>query len=54
MEKRDRPDEAEVTPEMIEAGLVAYRRADPRFDLDTEIVANIFHAMEKAKPLQRS
>ena len=43
-------DEIEITPEMIEAGVVAYYASDRRFDTEDEIVTRIFKAMVRANP----
>jgi len=40
--------EIEITPAMLEAGILAYTKADRRFDLDEEIVASIYRAMAVA------
>jgi hypothetical protein len=45
------PCEIEITPEMIEAGMRAYRNRDSRFMLDRDIVEDIFMSMMEAKGL---
>lgn len=45
----DRPaqenSEIEITPQMIEAGVDAYRETDREFDTDEQIVRQVFQAM---------
>ena len=41
--------EIEITPEMIEAGLYVFSGMDTRFELEEDVVADIFVAMTKAK-----
>ncbi len=49
----DRPvretDEIEVTPEMIEAGVLEFYSFDNRFDIAEEAVEKILRAMLKAR-----
>ena len=42
-------EEIEITLEMIEAGVRAYRERDSRFMLDRDIVEEIFIAMAEAQ-----
>jgi hypothetical protein len=42
------PDDVEVTPEMIEAGLLELARFDARFQEERDAVRKIFRAMLKA------
>src|SRR6266540_2240451 len=42
--------EIEVTPEMIEAGALAWAKGDPEFDSPEAIAEKIFRAMIAAKP----
>jgi len=44
----------EITPEMIEAGLVEFLAFDDRFDLEEDAVAKIFRAMFRLLPNDRS
>jgi hypothetical protein len=53
--KADRPtleisDEIEVTPEMIEAGMTAYRAYDHRVEEPVSLVWAIYEAMERLRP----
>jgi hypothetical protein len=41
--------EIEITPEMIEAGVMAYVQRDDVFETQEEIVSRIFRAMVEAK-----
>jgi hypothetical protein len=41
--------EIEITPEMIEAGILAYLKHDSRFDDDNEAVRQVFLAMMRAR-----
>jgi phage terminase large subunit-like protein len=51
MEARDRPDEIEITPEMIEAGTEALAFSDDNLDV---AVWAVFKAMVLASPKLRS
>ena len=42
------PEEIEITPEMVAAGVRAYFSRDSRFESEDEIVTNIFIAMTRA------
>jgi hypothetical protein len=42
-------DEIEITPEMIEAGLLAFARSDSRFDTNCEMIVDIFVSMIQAR-----
>jgi hypothetical protein len=54
IDSADRPalekDEIEITPEMIEAGVAAYRDRDSRFMRDRDIVEDIFISMALLAP----
>ena len=43
------PENVEITPEMIEAGVAALAYFDPYFELDSEGVEKIYLAMESAR-----
>ena len=42
------PEETEITPEMIEAGISALAASDRRFMSSQEIVERVFHEMYRA------
>jgi hypothetical protein len=41
-----------ITPEMMRAGVSAYRNRDSRFDRDRDVVEEIFTAMMAAAPVR--
>lgn len=51
-ERDDSPENCgiEITEEMIEAGVAAYIRGDPRFDSEGHIVETIFREMASLAP----
>jgi hypothetical protein len=50
VEDKQARDAEDVTHEMIEAGVLAYRSRDSRFMLDEDIVETIFIAMASKAP----
>jgi hypothetical protein len=49
MEVGDRPDEIEVTPEMIEAGERAFCSYGSRFEDVIDVVVRVYEAMERVR-----
>lgn len=46
---KDEDDEIEITPEMIEAGELAFSEYDPRFEGPRDLVIRVFTRMKAGK-----
>ncbi len=49
-DEKNSADEIEVTPAMIEAGVIALRYYDWRFESEEEVVERVFRAMNENPP----